>query len=415
MRGTPVSVPDVLAARDRRAEAQKRLLESYSCPVISFTMNIPGEIKRFPSSDLAFRSGLERIYVMLGEPVFSEIYEENTGIEALLVYDAPALELKIACEKIETESPVGRLFDMDVIGTDGVKLMRAEPRRCIVCGGPAAQCSRSRSHGLEAVSDKVHDILEEFTSQRLSELAVDALIREAELSPKPGLVDAVNNGSHADMNLDLFIKSARSLKDYFCKVASIAAQSDECMPRLVAAGLEAEKTMYEATGGVNTHKGAIYNLGLVTAALAACAERGGSPFERASRLAMAGNNTSAGSHGGVVREKYGADGARQEACSGFPSAEEGLKSLKRGEDAVTAFMRIMLVCNDTNLLYRGGEEGLRTARLRAMEYLAAPEEKRPELAESIDREFIEKNLSPGGSADMLACAFLLKETECLYE
>lgn len=413
MTGTAVTVADMLRARDLRAQRQRQLLEKYSLPLVSFTMNIPGEIKRLPRADLAFLDGCERLVSLLGEPEEKLISLENTGTEALFVFDRDAQELKNLCMQLEG-TPVGRLYDLDVIGAGGVKLSRAKPRRCLVCGNNAALCARSRAHGLSAVCAAVDDILAQYTAQRLAELAVSALREEALLTPKPGLVDAHDSGAHSDMDCALLLKSADTLRPYFLAAARAGAQSDDCMPRLVAAGIEAERLMLDATGGVNTHKGAIYALGLLTAALAACGARGGDPFMRASALAAAGSNTEPGSHGEAVRRRHSGAGARAEAENGFPCVKAALTELDGGGDALSALLRVILVCEDSNLLHRGGEQALSYARQWAAHALELREEERRIYLEKINAEMTARSLSPGGCADMLAAALLMRSAQVLY-
>ena len=88
-------------------------------------------------------------------------------------------------------------------------------RRCLVCGGPVAVCSRSRAHGLDAICAETARRLAEFACTTLGDLAADALREEAALSPKPGLVDARTNGAHTDMDLLLMLRSAETLRPWF--------------------------------------------------------------------------------------------------------------------------------------------------------------------------------------------------------
>ena len=131
-----VTLEDVLRAHDTRADAQRRLLRTYRLPLVSFTMNIAGPVKSSPLIALAFDTGLEALYDALGQPMAAEIIRPATGCEALLVYDRPAAELKAACLALETATPVGRLYDLDVLDTDGDKLSRLVQRTCLICGGP---------------------------------------------------------------------------------------------------------------------------------------------------------------------------------------------------------------------------------------------------------------------------------------
>ena len=271
-----VTVADMLDARDRRAERQKRFLET-SPVLICLTMNIPGPIKASTEILAAFREGVRRVQSAVGaRPI---LYEAFTGPEAYVPLNADAEVVKREMCRIEDEEPLGRLFDLDVLTGNGEKHGRSalgfSPRSCLLCGKPAFVCARSRAHSVSELSGEVSRRIDEWQRatlpERISEAAVRALIREAETTPKPGLVDRRNNGSHPDMSLEMLLRSACSLKPYFreCARAGMKLEEADAFPTLRALGMEAEKTMLNATGGVNAHKGAIFSLGLLAASAAA--------------------------------------------------------------------------------------------------------------------------------------------------
>lgn len=146
MKPVEVSLEQVLLARENRAGRQQRLLAQYGLPLVSFTMNMAGPVKDTPLSRFAFQAGVAALTKRLGGPVSCCLTEAVTGCEALLVYDRPAQALKDVCMELES-TEVGRLYDLDVLDAAGEKLSRPEMRRCLVCGGPVAVCSRSRAHG----------------------------------------------------------------------------------------------------------------------------------------------------------------------------------------------------------------------------------------------------------------------------
>src|ERR1700684_3767845 len=172
-------------------------------------------------------------------------------------------------------------------------------------------------------------------SEWLSELAWQSLIAEAELTPKPGLVDGRGSGSHSDLSIDLMRRSADAIAPYFTRMAlaSAEAQMDTSLRAVVASiGSEAEAAMLRATSGSNAHKGSIWVLGLLVCA--ASLSQGSLPefvAEAAGYLARLPDRArpQAVSHGDVVRERYGAVGARGEAYVNFPHVVEvGLPALK---------------------------------------------------------------------------------------
>jgi holo-ACP synthase/triphosphoribosyl-dephospho-CoA synthase len=345
----PITLEQVLLARDERVKMQAEMLRQWKKPLVCFTMNIAGPVKRTCLTELAFQAGVEQLLKCLGPPCTLVLRHTPSGSEAFAVFDVDARSLKQSCVCIEEETPVGRLYDLDVIGLDGKKLSREGERKCIVCGGPAAACARSRAHGLEAVEERTQEILREFAPSCLAALAVQSLREEVHLTPKPGLVDERNCGAHTDMDLPMFERSAEALRDYFRDAVQLGMMKQEnCMGELQPRGIKAEQEMLAATGGVNTHKGAVYLFGLLLAAMGSALVRPVDIFAQVSALAKAGSATQH-THGAQVREKYGAPGARQEAIDALPHLKAGLRVLQASGDALKALLAIMSELPDTNV------------------------------------------------------------------
>ncbi|AHZ70954.1 MULTISPECIES: triphosphoribosyl-dephospho-CoA synthase [Pseudomonas] len=268
-------------------------------------------------------------------------------------------------------------------------------------------------------------------AERLADLAVDALIDEADLSPKPALVDRRGNGAHTDLHLGLMHASALSLWPAFKEMAQAAIESGEVGVPLREAvgriGREGEQAMLATTAGVNTHRGAIWALGLLVTACALEPESSaaGPIALRAARLALIDDRYAPRplSHGAQVAQRYGARGAREEAQLGFPSVlQRALPQLKRsralghGEQnaRLDALLAIMTNLADTCVLYRAGEHGLQTMQLGAQAVLdaggSASLAGRRRLHE-LDEQLIALNASPGGAADLLAACLFIDRIE----
>jgi len=255
----------------------------------------------------------------------------------------------------------------------------------------------------------------------LADMAVNALIEELDLFPKPGLVSPVDCGSHKDMDYALLRRSAEGLCESFREIAATPSPEFES---LVELGLRAEHRMLAVTDGINTHRGAIFALGLLVAAAAADPE---SP-RRAVQLRWSDalrQHSAAGikadSHGARVRRKNSATGARGEAAAGFPSVFElalprfrALIDAGQSREAAGVETLFLLIAHveDTNLYHRGGYEGAAFARQRAGEFLKAGGVSAPNwksAATEIHAEFVARNLSPGGAADLLAATIFAFE------
>lgn len=397
----------MLLARDRRASRQAALLSRYGRPVISFTMNIAGPVKDSPLIRYAFRSGLRQLEALPCAQLCREVIFEPTGPEALLVYETQdARLLKAFCIRLESEGEAGRLFDLDVLDANGEKLSRETGRTCLVCGGPVSVCSRSRAHGLEAITARTRAILEAFAAETLGEMAENALLAEVHFTPKPGLVDEANNGAHRDMDVPLFERSAHALRPCFEEFVRLGIQGAS-PAALQQAGVRAEQAMFAATGGVNTHKGAIYSGALLlhAAGRLLSGEEEGDLYELAAQTAAA-IPAPTGTHGAAVRAQCG--GICTEAVSGYPTAQAVLRQLRQS-GPLDALLLSMSRLDDSTLWHRGGAEGAQLVRSRAADILAAPASEREARTRRLDAELIERNLSPGGSADLLAISFFLEK------
>ncbi|QQZ41767.1 triphosphoribosyl-dephospho-CoA synthase [Pseudomonas sp. SK3(2021)] len=264
-------------------------------------------------------------------------------------------------------------------------------------------------------------------AEHLADLAVDALIDEADLSPKPALVDRRGNGAHRDLHLGLMHASALSLWPAFKEMAEAARQFGtvglplrEALGRV---GREGEAAMLATTHGVNTHRGAIWALGLLVAAAALepQASTAGALCLRAARLALLDDRYAPRplSHGAQVALRYGVRGAREEAQLGFPAVlQRGLPQLERsraqghGEQnaRLDALLAIMTGLADTCVLYRAGEAGLQAMQQGAQAVLdaggSASLAGRRRLHE-LDQGLLALNASPGGAADLLAACLLI--------
>jgi triphosphoribosyl-dephospho-CoA synthase len=266
-------------------------------------------------------------------------------------------------------------------------------------------------------------------SEWLSELAWQSLIAEAELTPKPGLVDGRGSGSHSDLSLDLMRRSADAIAPYFTEMAlaSAEARMDTGLRAVVGGiGREAEAAMLRATSGSNAHKGAIWVLGLlVCAASFSNSARPDVVAVAAGELARLPDRArpQAVTHGDVVLERYGARGARGEAHGNFPHVVKiGLPALKAArksgrterDSRLTALLAIMSHLDDTCVLYRGGAEAQKIVREGAAHVIAVGGPGSPKgnaALIALGQELVTLHISPGGSADLLAATLFLDALE----
>lgn len=450
-----IGLEDMLEARERRSRRQSALQASYpGCTMVCFTMNIAGPVKNTPLIRRGFLHGCsllrQQLMRLRKKPVHEVLWDEATGNEGYFVIDLPASAVKRMTSEIEDQDPIGRLFDMDVLDASGRKLDREEiglsGRSCLLCSLPAKVCARSRTHSVALLQEKTWELLAESAREHdLTNIARDAcraLLYEVCTTPKPGLVDRANSGSHRDMDIFTFMDSAAALQPYFRRCAKIGMDCKdppEMVRRLRDAGAAAERDMLAATGGVNTHKGAIFSIGIACAALgrldpsrrsdpeAVLEECGrvaaaltGDDFARLDRIRESGNIESLEDDAFTVGERlylqHGIRGVRGQAMDGFPAVlRAGLPVLERelaaGADlnraGSVAMLAILCADTDTNLIARGGRQKqlAATAQVEALlDHTPSPSE---DAIIQLDRQFTKEGLSPGGSADLLGLCYLL--------
>ena len=279
---------------------------------------------------------------------------------------------------------------------------------------------------LEPVSPVVQAPADSVPVGAVAELAVRALVEEAELTPKPALVDRRGGGAHDDMDLEMLRCSAYALHPTFHALADRArccAPSRRLREDLAAIGRRGEGAMFAVTGGVNTHRGAIWSLGLLAAAATMTAP--GTPpvgiTAIAGRVAAFPDRyaPSETSHGCLVTRRYGVAGARGEARRGFPHVVGvALPVLRTASEAgcserlarLDALVALIANVDDTCLLHRGGLAALRDAQTGARAMLVAGGNATAagrRALRSLETVLLHHNASPGGSADLLAAALFL--------
>ncbi|MDY7574865.1 triphosphoribosyl-dephospho-CoA synthase MdcB [Actimicrobium sp. CCI2.3] len=271
-------------------------------------------------------------------------------------------------------------------------------------------------------------------SAQIGRHAVRSLHAELALYPKPGLVSLVDNGSHDDMTATTFLRSLFALRHYFIRITAAGA-AEASFSTLQQLGIAAEARMVMATGGINTHRGAIFCVGMVCAAIGACRARQvmltaesisatlraqwGEALVAHTHV-VAAPPGSAPSHGMQAAARHAASGAREEAALGLPSVfEVALPALQRTLAAgrslhcaqVDAFFSLMAHISDTNVYHRGGAAGAALVKQLAQDFLARGGSAHPhwkDQALAMHQTLVRQRLSPGGAADLLAATCLVQ-------
>ena len=451
--GNCVSLEEILNARENRVQIQQKMLQKAPTCLLSFTLNIPGPVKVFPYTKWAYEVGssiISKGVSLLNGDVLEQFEAKNeTGWEGFFALNLPPEEIKTYLLEQEEHHPLGRLFDFDVLRTDGSKLSRQElgfpERTCLLFGIPAFLCGRSRTHSAQELLAKEIELMENFFISRLSNhiglLMQKALFYEVNTSLKPGLVDRLHNGSHKDMGLSTFINSAYSLSDYFCQCVKEGLSCDcskKDLPllfqKLRSIGKQAEKTMLFATQGINTHKGIIFSGGILCGAIGYYISTNSRDISSENFLSSLSEicrymlpallndyltltQNTAKTNGEKLYLEYKITGIRGEAKEGFPHLfntgfplfQAVLKEdFTLWQAGLITLLHYIAYTEDTNLIIRSDYQLACKIQKDLQKFLNhATYEEQLSILPKLDHFFVSQNISPGGSADMLALTYFL--------
>ena len=443
--GEAVDLLTVLDNREWRSRLQDKLkVTNYDKIVISAKLNIPGPIKNNDILQKIFMDGWQTFVAGLEcNSQYEMLFAERvTGPEAFITVDGNLAAVKKTAILFEETYVLGRLFDIDVManGQADYQLSREElgfgPRLCLICGKPAKVCAKEQNHTLDEGYEVINQMYQGATSKELIfekesqetvvNNALKGLLYEVSLNPKPGLVDPVSMGSHTDMNMFMFIDSSLSLKSYLDQAFKLGRNFEGSDLKLLfnalrAEGVLAEQTMFNATNNVNTHKGAIFSLGIWVTAIAYSTKDGSATMTEVRRVIQRmvegliekdlASNRVAMTAGEQQFQTYQLTGIRGEAVNGFPGvAEIAVPFLQATFGTMTqrlldTLMKIAATLEDSTLIKRAKTPDV-LAEIKEWTSIyfklgGSHTEEGMKYLYDLDRVFIERNLSIGGSADTL--------------
>uniref|UniRef100_UPI004027718E [citrate (pro-3S)-lyase] ligase n=1 Tax=Candidatus Cryptobacteroides bacterium TaxID=3085639 RepID=UPI004027718E len=291
---------------------------------------------------------------------------------------------------------------------DFVEIPRLEQK-----GKPLSATSLRRALDKGNLKEAMEYIPKSTVPYLVADLAERALRLELDTTPKPGLVDRQDNGAHKDMDYALMSKSISALRPYLTRLA-VESAKDIDPAKIKEIGIEAEKAMLKATGGVNTHKGALFCIGLSVAAASNLASATGSvqvySFKELVSRAASEIPSARGTHGAEAKRSFKAVGALENARAAYPELFTDWLPYYRSLEGDPfrchkTLLHIMTTLDDTNILHRRGAEGLAHAEAEAARLL---EDFSESGLSSLNKDFIRENISPGGSADMLSLTIFIE-------
>lgn len=343
------------------------------------------------------------------------------------------IEIKKICEDFEETHALGRFIDVDLTDSSGMAVSSGKSKPCFYCNEhPADQCRREMRHDTEELRDFMFAKMKAFCRQQrevtisrtLSSLALQSILFEISLTPKPGLVDKFSNGVHNDMNYNTFLKSTSAVSGYFYDLVQAGfafPESDlsNALPVIRDIGLRMERSMFASTNQVNTQKGIIFLMGLSLFSsgylfshedvfvIEKFRANVRSICKDLTRRELDGIQRPSETHGEEIYRRLKVAGARGEAEYGFPMVFDfGLPELLKQKELndkvlLCAFLAIAANNNDTNILYRSSAEVLNRFRELSREALETGN------MDSIKEFCMQQKISPGGSADILAVSIYL--------
>jgi holo-ACP synthase/triphosphoribosyl-dephospho-CoA synthase len=434
----------LLASRDERAGLRKKIALA-KIPSVSLSLNVPG----FPKSnaitqkffeiclkDLKYFLQANRIPVDPDRAISQTDVAGEFFIAPFSVAHVSPTEIKQLCETFEEQHPLGRFLDVDITDSTGIPVSSGKAKLCFFClQNPAVICRREKTHDPDELREFMFSKMSAFClrhreneiCRHLSSLALKALLYEISLTPKPGLVDKISNGCHHDMNFTTFLDSSVAISAYFTDLVRAGFDFNQtdlsrALPVIRSLGLRMETDMFADTQNVNTQKGLIFLMGISLFACGymfsvqehfeserfreivgqICWDLTGKEFTQQDLIDK--------THGETVYSRYAVPGARGEAEKGFPMVFEfGLPELLKCKELTDeamqrAFLAIAANNPDTNIIWRRNPEVLEKFKTLANNAL---QQYNPENYGKLMHYCMEENISPGGSADLLAVTLFI--------
>lgn len=452
--GKEITLVEALNNRDERVAIQYQLLQKHAGnTLISLKMNIPGPIKMnqaiqriFHTADALLKENLKEANVSLVSTKYRDL---PTGPEGYIIVPVDGLTAKKLCIDLENKFSLSSMIDLDVyemkygnVSDISRQTLGVSPRQCFVCQDDAKACARSKKHSLDVLQKELMtrfvDYYKKDITKQVAICAQKALLYEVVCTPKPGLVDAVDSGSHDDMTVYTFIDSSCALTPYFELFFESGFdftdnhQLQVLFKQIRKIGLDAEEAMNQATNQVNTHKGAIFSLGvLLTAVGYAYSHYVEFDLKMVQQIVkemmvdimsdfdhLDQKNPNELTIGERLFLSHNISGIRGEASEGYPLVfEKGLPFfVSQTSDNMThrlidTLLFLLQYSNDTNLIKRAGEiEILVEASEMAKEILnhgGVSSTQGNHLYLEMVKVFKERHLSIGGTADLLILTLFL--------
>jgi holo-ACP synthase CitX len=417
----------VLDAREARAKHIEEWSVSYkNASILVLKLNVVGPVKNIVRMQFILQFFHHQLLQLLTHQILAYSFVSSLdGDYYIYAIKERGRLIKERTIVLEDKNILGRLVDMDVYdhGVISRTDLSCELRSCLICDDYAHICARSMRHSKAEIMEKVNAIIDDFLLSHLRTETIKAIYQELDLFPKFGLVSSHDAGSHKDMNYETFVKSIFALKPMIEEFIKTSLQEDHQPLRLKEIGLKAEKAMFEATNGTNTHKGLIFLLGVFLDALIKTILANETSRDLKRRIQETTEEIVGDyyehiedkeflSNGDRIYLKYGLKGVRGEALKGLPlifdiPAFEEVHGQCRLHEYL---LNLMAHLEDTTIVHKTNYETLKEVQkdmqtiIRSGGYCL-----NRETVFRLSEEYKQRNISPGGSADLLVLKLMYED------
>lgn len=447
-------IEEFLFDREKRVEHQEELMRNNKDKtLVTIRVNYPGiEKSNYITDDIVNIIYSDIITYHDRYIVYNDKYKNREGLVCHLLFDVDFVRIKKLMIDIEEKHPLGRCVDIDVytfkdgkvIGISRSHLYKA-PRKCFICDLDAKICSRAQSHSIEEIKEYFNEVYKKYiesqkkteeVSYQTSQMSLKAMISEVSTFPSFGLVSPVSTGSHKDMDYYTFLNSSMAIVPHLKEMARVGysyKNPEDIFAAIRKIGIICEEDMFKATKNINTHKGMIFLMGICISAVAKNLYEGKS-FENIKEIIIEMvkdilddfenlHKKEKLTHGEKLYLEHGFTGIRGQVKDGLSVIFDNIipkydNSTSSGNDLyIQILISLMALVEDSTVVYRQDIETLKKVQKDAKLLLELGEidkTKQEKMIIDLEKEYIEKNISPGGCADLLAISIFMLDIKNKY-
>ncbi len=421
----------ILEARENRAfHIEDLMKENKYRTIVILKSNVPGANKN--PDRLKFICNL---YDSLIKKEFEKKILKKEMIESIdgnYVYYVIGEDGNIVKEKtilIEEENVLGKLVDIDVYNEKSISRadLQCEMRKCLICDNYSHMCVRNKTHTDEELFSKIDEITEEYLVDHILNKTIKCIYYELDLYPKFGLVSSHDSGAHEDMDFQMFVNSTFSIKPYLKEYILYGLRDIENPEELREIGKRAEKAMFNTTNNVNTQKGLIFILGIFLPVISKAIRNNlGQDFIKKEVIKISNLiigdyysnllDKESKTHGDIIYLKHNLKGIRGEVLNGLDVIFDipSYRDRPVGYVHLEYLIHLMSVIDDTTIIHRNDFETLQDVKTTMSDIVkSGGYTNNIALISNLSNEYIKKNISPGGSADMLIVKIIYEELKYL--